>query len=154
MREDAWEDATEKGSPEALLENLMKSGYPWHALGQKLKLIDQNMEIVTNEYAQIHDSMNQMNSELDALSRQQMEAASKLPQTIRSVLHDETQALQNRWLVAAASLLMAMLGLVVTFTSSERALNFLKLNGSWVGLTLIICGIVVVVLLSRRNKGP
>lgn len=153
MREDEWEDPTMKGSPEALLENLMKSGYPWHALGQKLKMIDEEMKIVTDEYGQIHDSMNKMNNELNALARQQQQAASSLPQTIRSVLHDEASALQNRWLVATASMLIVVIGIVLSFASNERVFNFLKANGCWVGLALVICGIGVMMFVTRRNKG-
>src|SRR6266516_522315 len=33
MRESEWADSTVEGGPEALLDNLMKSGYPWHVLG-------------------------------------------------------------------------------------------------------------------------
>jgi len=153
MREDEWEDPAVKGGPEALLENLMKSGYPWHALGQKLKMIDEQMKIVTDEYAQIDDSMSKMNSELDALSRQHLEAASSLPQTIRSLLQEEASALQNRWLVAAASMLIVVIGIVLAFASSEPAVKWLKESGSWVGLLLAVCGFVGVMLVFRRNKG-
>src|SRR6266700_6849006 len=33
MRESEWADSSVEGGPEALLDNLMKSGYPWHVLG-------------------------------------------------------------------------------------------------------------------------
>ena len=111
------------------------------------------MKTVTEEYSDIHDSMTRMNSELDALSRQQKQATIDLPQTIRSVLHDETTTLQNRWLVATASMLIVTVGLFLSFVSNEPASNYLKANGCWVGLILIVVGIVVVVLVSRRNKG-
>jgi len=152
MREAEWEDPAMKGSPEALLDNLMKSGYPWHALGQKLKMIDAEMKIVTDEYGNIHDSMIKINNELNALTRQQQQAASNLQQSIRSILHDEAPALQNRWIVATASMLIVTVGLLLSFVSNESAFNFLKANGCWVGLILVVVGIVVVMLVSRRNK--
>ena len=152
MREDEWEDPAMKGSPEALLENLMKSGYPWHALGQKLKMIDQEMKIVTDEYGQIHDSMNKINNELNALARQQQQAATSLPQDIRSILRDEASALQNRWLVATASMIIVVIGIVLAFVSNEPAFKCLKENGSWVGLILAICGFVGVMLVYRHKK--
>ncbi|MCK4787221.1 MAG: hypothetical protein KAV87_25905, partial [Desulfobacteraceae bacterium] len=152
MREDEWEDPTVKGSPEAMLDNLMKSGFPWHTLGQKLKGIDGEMKTVTEEYGQIHDSMTKMSDELDALARQQQQATSSLPETIRSVLRDEASAFQNRWLIASASVFALMSGLVLTFMSNERAFNFLKANKGWAGLVLIICGIGLVFLISKRNK--
>lgn len=152
MREDEWEDPAMKGSPEALLENLMKSGYPWHALGQKLKMIDQEMKIVTDEYGQIHDSMNKINNELNALARQQQQAATSLPQDIRSILRDEASALQNRWLVATASMIIVVIGIFLAFVSNEPAFKCLKENGSWVGLILAICGFVGVMLVYRHKK--
>jgi len=153
MREDEWEDPVVKGSPENLLENLMKSGYPWHALGQKLKMIDQEMKIVTDEYGHIHDSITKMNKELNASVQQQQQADSNLPQTIRLILHDEASALQNRWLVATASMVIVVIGIILAFASNERAFKCLKENGSWVGLILAIFGFVGVVVASRRNKG-
>ena len=152
MREDEWEDPAVKGSPEALLENLMKSGYPWHALGQKLKMIDQEMKIVTDEYAEIHDSMTKINNELNALAQQQQQVYSNLQNTIRSVLHDEAPALQNRWIVATASMFIMTIGLILSFASSESASNFIKAHGGWLGLIMVICGIGVVTLVSRRKK--
>ena len=38
MKDADWEDAHAKGSPEDLLDNLLKSGYPWHSLGQRLRV--------------------------------------------------------------------------------------------------------------------
>jgi len=154
MREGEWEDPVVKGGPENLLDNLMKSGYPWHALGQKLKMIDEEMKIVTDEYGHIHDSMSKMNKELNELSRQHQQAANSLPQTIRSVLQDEASALQNRWLVATASMVIVVIGIILAFASNEVAFKYLKDNGSWVGLILAICGFLGVVIVSRRNKKP
>lgn len=37
MKESDWADAQIEGGPEDLLENLIKSGYPWHILGSRLK---------------------------------------------------------------------------------------------------------------------
>jgi len=155
MRDNEWEDPAVKGSPEDLLENLMKSGYPWHALGQKLKMIDEEMKIVTGEYGKIHDTMTKMSNELDALARKQQQTADSIPKNIRSVLHDEASALQNRWLVATASMLILVIGIVLSFASNEPALNFLKSNGCWMGLIMAIFGLFgvgVVMLVSRRDK--
>lgn len=152
MRSEEWEDAVTEASPEALLDNLMKSGYPWHALGQRLKVIDQEMKIVTEEYGRIHDSISKLNSEIGTLTRQHQEAAIGLSQAIRSVVHEEASGLQNRWLIATASLLVAILGLVLSFVSNDRAFSFLKENGGWVGLLLVLCGVAIVIAITRRGK--
>lgn len=56
MKESEREDAQVKGGPEDLLENLMRSAYPWHILGSKLKEIDRQFKPVAKEYAGVHDS--------------------------------------------------------------------------------------------------
>jgi deoxycytidine triphosphate deaminase len=71
MRDSEWEDAVAEGGPEALLDNLIKSGYPWHALAHKLKTIDQQFKIVSDEYGAIHDSLNKLNTDVDTINRQQ-----------------------------------------------------------------------------------
>src|SRR4029077_12489857 len=94
-RENEWEDAIAEGGPEALLDNLIKSGYPWHALAQKLKSIDQQFKIVSEEYGAIHDSLSKLTTDVDTINRQQSDTARSLPQLISASLKDEAQSLQN-----------------------------------------------------------
>lgn len=53
MRESEWEDSRIGGGPEVLLENLIKSGYPWNLLGERLRVIDDQFKTITNEYGDI-----------------------------------------------------------------------------------------------------
>ena len=112
MRDAEWEDSLVEGGPEALLDNLLKAGYPWHALGQRLKNIDQEFQIVSNEYARIHDSLEKLTGEVDAIGKQNKDVTSSLPQIVNASLTEQTTALQNRWLLASGSMLIAALGLV------------------------------------------
>ena len=152
MRADEWEDSAVEGGPEQLLENLMKSGYPWHVLGQRLKIVDDQFKSVTHEYGEIHDSISKLTKEVDALTRQNNEATRTLPQTIRSILEEQATALQNRWLLAAGSLGAAFVGLYLSVTSNAQASAFVKDHGSWIGIALVLLGCGVVVLVSRRQK--
>ncbi len=153
MRSDEWETPIVEGSPEMLLDNLMKSGYPWHALGQRLKIIDQEFKAVTEEYGQIHDSISKLNREMEDLTQQSQKNASSLPATIRSVLHEEAGVLQNRWLIATAAMLVGFVGLALSFASNATAFNFLKNNGAWIGLVLVIVCILGIYIATRRpNK--
>jgi deoxycytidine triphosphate deaminase len=152
MRDNEWEDAVAEGGPEALLDNLIKSGYPWHALAQKLKTIDQQFKIVSDEYGAIHDSLKNLSTEVDTLNRQQNEASRSIPQVISTTLRDEAASLQNRWLLTSGSLLLALLGLIVSFTSSQNAISFLKANGAWIGVVLVLIGVISAVVAIRRPR--
>ncbi len=152
MRDSEWEDAVAEGGPEALLDNLIKSGYPWHALAQKLKTIDQQFKIVSEEYGAIHDSLDKLATDVDTLNRQQGDAARSIPHVISTALKDEAAALQNRWLLTSGSLLLALLGLIISFTSSQRALDFLKANGAWIGVALVLIGVISAIVAIRRPR--
>ncbi len=67
MKDAEWEDAATKGGPEDLLETLIKSGYPWHILGSRLKAIDQQFKSVTEEYAEIHDSITELAAKVNSI---------------------------------------------------------------------------------------
>lgn len=152
MRESECADSIVKGGPEALLDHLMKSGYPWHALGQRLKTIDQQFKMVSDDYAAIDDSLRQIRTEADTLNGQYGDVTRALPQTVSAALTDQTTALQNRWLLSAGSMLLGLLGLIVTITSSPQALEFLKGNGAWIGLVLILIGVITTIVTVRRPK--
>lgn len=152
MRDAEWEDALVEGGPEALLDNLMKAGYPWHGLGQRLKSIDQQFKIVSEEYGLIHDSLQKLNREVDTLTQQNAEVTRNLPQSISAAIAEQTTSLQNRWLLASGSMLVAMLGLILSFTSNQKALEFLKANGALIGSILVLLGVIVLIVIAR--KGP
>jgi len=149
MKDVEWEDGQIKGGPEDLLENLIKSGYPWHVLGQRLKVIDQQFRSVTEEYSAIHDAITRLNSDVTEVRNKQTEG----PDTIRRVVRDEAEALQNRWLVGAASVLIGGLGLVVTATSNAMLLSVLKEHGALVGMGLMLLSGGALYLLSRSRQG-
>jgi septation ring formation regulator EzrA len=102
MKEGEWEDGHVKGGPEDALETLLKSGYPWHMLGQRLKAVDQQMKTVTDEYGDIRDAIERVTADVTILRDQHAGTGD----TVRRVLRDETASLQNRWLIGAGSLLL------------------------------------------------
>jgi len=151
MRDSEWEDSLAQGGPEVMLENLMKAGYPWHALGQKLKSIDQQFKIVSEEYGAIHDSLDKLNGEVKTLTSQHGDISRTLPQSITAAIKDEAASLQNRWLLTSASMIVGLLGLTLTITSNAKAFDFMKTNGAWVGLILLLIGIIVTIIAARRR---
>jgi hypothetical protein len=147
MKESEWEDAFAKGGPEDLLENLIRSGYPWHILGSRLKEIDQQFKAVTEEYADIHDSINELSGIVNAIRERQTDT----PETVRKVLRDEAGQLQNRWLIGAGSLFLALTGVGLTASTNSVVLEFLKANGAMVGIALLVAASIALVVISRQK---
>ena len=147
MKDAEWEDAFVKGGPEDLLENLIRSGYPWHILGSRLKQIDQQLKTVTEEYAEIDDSINELTRQVNAVRERQTD----IPETVRKVLREETGSLQNRWLIGAGSLFLGFLGVGLSASTNAAIWGFLKEHGIWIGLVLIGAAAVTLAVLSRQK---
>jgi len=152
MRDSEWEDSLLKDGPEALLENLLKSGYPWNALGQRLKVIDQQFKQVTNEYADISNSLERLTQDVDGIREQNTKIAGAIPDTVRTTIRDEAAGLQNRWILGSGALLAGLTGLVITVLGSKEARTFLEASGAWVGILLVLAGAIGVVLVARTGK--
>jgi len=152
MKENEWEDALVEGGPEALLDNLVKSGYPWHVLGHKLKEIDQQLKIVTDEYGEIHDSLQGLSNKINTLDEKYNNFTEKLSTTITETLTKEATSLQNRWLIGGGSIIAVLVGLILTITGNEAAVEFIKRQGTWIGLIIIVMGIFVLYLVSRKKS--
>lgn len=148
MKENEWEDGLTKGGPEDLLETLMRSGYPWHILGSRLKEIDQQFKSVTEEYADIHDSINELSASVNTIRERQ----SDTPETVRKVLREEADSLQNRWLIGAASLLLAILGISLSVASNSAIRQFIAEYAAALGIGLIVISAIALVLISRSRK--
>lgn len=147
MKETEWEDGQVKGGPEDLLENLIRSGYPWHILGSRLKEIDLQFKSVTEEYAQVHDSINNLSRQVNGMEERQHET----PDTVRRILREETSSLQNGWLIGAGSLLLGFTGVALAVSSNQRVWQFLRDYGALVGIALIVIAATALTLNSRRR---
>lgn len=147
MKESEWEDGQTKGGPEDILENLIRSGYPWNTLGSRLKEIDQQFKSVTEEYARIYDSINGLTTHVNAIRERQSET----PETIRRILREEASSLQNRWLIAAGSVLLAFVGVVLTASSNALVWQVIKDQAIFVGLGLIVVAVIALIVISRHR---
>jgi hypothetical protein len=153
MREDEWENSLVEGGPEAILDNLVKSGYPWHALGQRLKIIDQQFKSVTGEYAEIRDTLDKLTNEVDLIRKEYRDIANKISDTVRTTIADQVLVLQNRWLIGVGAIFAALVGLVLSITGNEKIFQFLQQNGAWIGVVMVLLGIITLIVISKR-KGP
>ena len=147
MRETEWEDASVSGGPEEMLDNLIKSGYPWQLPGTRLKAIDQQFKTVTQEYSDIDDAIRKLNTAIQGIR----ETQGGTPETVRQLLRDEAGALQNRWLIGVGSMLLSIAGLAIALLSSEVVLATIRDNGPLIGLVLMIIGPVALVIISRQK---
>ena len=147
MRQSDWEDSTTKEGPEALLDRVIKSGFPWNALGIRLKTIDDQFQSVTNEYAEIKESIDRLEKDVGSV----VQAQGGLTERVREVVKDELPAMQDRWLIIATSALTVILGVALSVFSSEVAVQFLGEYGVWIGLLLILVAGAAIWRLVRRQ---
>ncbi len=144
MEESEWEDAQIKGSPENILEDLIKSGYPWNILGSRLKKIDEQFKSVTAEYSSIHDAITDLSTQV----RQMRERQGDTPETIRRILKEESSSMQNRWLICSGALLFGVFGVGMSVVANPTILEAIKQYEAAIGLgsTAIAIAILIVVL--------
>ena len=147
MKDSEWEDAAIAGGPEELLDTLIKSGYPWNALGTRLKVIDQQFETVTNEYAEIKDSMDRIRSDVTEINRQQ----GGLSAMIKAAVEGQATHLQNRWLVGVGAMLAAFAGLGMAIFTNDKLSKFMS-EHSWIGLVVFIVSVLVIALVAIGSK--
>lgn len=147
MKDTDWETGQIKGGPQDILDDLIRSGYPWHGLGLRLKEIDQQFLSVTNEYALIHDSISRLSSDVNVIRERQADT----PNTVRAVLREEAGSLQNRWLIAAASMIGAFVGLILMLWSNLTVSQFVKSNGVLIGFGMMLVAALAIIAISRRK---
>lgn len=145
MKPTEWEDAFVEGGPEELLDNLIQSGYPWNILGRELKEIDQQLEIVTNEYSEIRDLIRRLQADV-------AEIKERTPETVKNVLEEMATALQNRWMLGIGYGAGALIGLLVAVLTSERAFAFLREYGVPLGLGIVGICLVGSFIVFRQKK--
>jgi deoxycytidine triphosphate deaminase len=148
LKDSEFEDGLVKGGPEDLLENLIRSGYPWNILGSRLRAIDQQFKSVTDEYAEIVVSIGKLTGQLEDIRSKQ----ASTPDLVREVLRDETSSLQNRWLIATFAMLGGLIGLALAALSNPSVAQFIKDQGIVFGLVLIIGAVIALLLISRKSK--
>ena len=155
IRASDWVDSTTKEGPDALLDRIIRSGFPWNALGTRLKTIDDQFKSVSNEYAEIHESIGQLGKGLDEIRKdvESINAAQDgVSGRVRQVVREELPAMQDRWLVVAGSGLLVLIGIGISVFSSEAAIGFLMRHGAWIGPLLTIAAAGIFFWRLRQKK--
>ena len=154
MRPQDWEESTTKEGPEVLLERLIQSGFPWNVLGTRLKTIDNQFQTVTNEYADIRDSMERLESDLrqsvgrlEGDVRDIRKELAQVPDKVREIVKDE----QYRWLGGATTLAIGLGGLVLAAVKSPIVAQWLDQHGNWIGAGMAVAALLATWLLFWRR---
>ena len=176
MRPQDWEESTTKEGPEVLLERLIQSGFPWNVLGTRLKTIDNQFQTVTNEYADIRDSMERLEGNLrksverlesdlrqsvgrlESDLRQSVgrlegdvrdirQELAQVPDKVREIVKDE----QYRWLGGATTLAIGFGGLVLAAVKSPIVAQWLDQHGNWIGAGMTVAALLATWLLFWRR---
>ena len=156
MRPSDWEDATTEEGPAALLNQVIQSGFPWNVLGTKLKAIDDQFQVVSNEYANIHDSIERLQGEVGEIGKEVEEIKNgqgNLTDRIRQVVREELPAMQDRWLIAMGGIVFVLVGVVISVLNSKVAKDLLAQHGAWFG-PLVVVAAMGVVWWARRLRKP
>ena len=159
MRAVDWEDSTTEEGPEALLDRLIQSGFPWNVLGTRFKVIDDQFKTVTNEYADIRDSIGRLEGLIERLERD-VEANAEtitrandgLTEKIREVLREELPAIQDRLLINGSRWVAVLAGIAIAIYSSPPAREVFADYGLYIGLTLVV--VSSLSWLFRRRRSP
>ncbi len=159
MRAVDWEDSTTEEGPEALLDRLIQSGFPWNVLGTRFKVIDDQFKTVTNEYADIRDSIGRLEGLIERLERD-VEANAEtitrandgLTEKIREVLREELPAIQDRLLINGSRWVAVLAGIAIAIYSSPPAREVFADYGLYIGLTLV--AVSSLSWLFRRRRSP
>lgn len=88
---------------DAEIDRVIQSGFPWNALGTRLKAIDDQFQAVTNEYASIYESIGRLGEEVGSIGKEVeriRDSQGDLTDRIRQVVREELPAMQDRWLIA------------------------------------------------------
>ena len=155
MRPKDWEESTTKAGPEVLLEQLIQSGYPWNLLGTRLKAIDDQLQTVTNEYADIQESMERLEGDLRGSIRRLEEDVrdirkelADVPDKVRDIVKDE----HHRWLGGAATVLIGLAGVGLAATKFPLAAQWLDQYGGWIGTGMAVAAMLGTWMLYGRRR--
>ncbi|MCY3786542.1 MAG: hypothetical protein OXG47_07430 [bacterium] len=148
MRAVDWEDSTTEEGPEALLDRLIQSGFPWNVLGTRFKVIGDQFRTVTNEYAEIRESIERLERDVEKTAR----AQDGLTDRIRELLREELPAVQDRILIRAGAGVAVLAGIGISLYSSQPAREALESYGIYIGLALVVVPTLVWLIRRRRSS--
>lgn len=141
MKKSDWVDGLVKGGPEDKIEELISSGYPWNILGSRFKWLDDQLKTVTNEYAEIINSIDKLNEKM-----------SGIPQTITATVKDLLRNREATFMLKMITWLAGLIGALLALTSHPVLWGYIMNNLSIVGFILLaICGLLTIFIAKKQK---
>ncbi|MDD9824643.1 MAG: hypothetical protein OXU54_01180 [Gammaproteobacteria bacterium] len=151
MKDSQWIRAFAKEGPEVILEQLINSGYPWSALGTRLKEIDQKFETVTEEYSKLDDSIGRLEDKVNRIGKMQEDIRKDIREIIRAEIREQASDIQNRGIIKIITIFLGFLGIIIAALSSERMIRLLNEYGGIIGVSFILLALGIAFLTSRNT---
>jgi len=167
MHESEWDVPQTDGGPEELLDQLMKSGYPWNALVTQLKNTDAQSRLVSSEYKTISESILGIESSVEAFNHEQNEMKNSINElmksgidtvaiersistvmesTINKTVSDKIPQFYARAIVMLVSAFAGLIGLAIAAVSSPPVMDFLNRYGTLFGLLIVVAAILTLII--------
>lgn len=152
MKESQWIDAFTEDGPESMLDQLIKSGYPWSALGGRLRELDLQFKTITDEYSEIHNSITKLTTRIDQISEKQGTTLEDVRSIIQSEIQNQTSSMQDKWVIKLGSAFLVAFGLVISVISNDALINLIKEYGGFIGPIAIFLGIFTFFKIKNRKS--
>jgi len=143
--------AADEGGPENMLNQLIKFGYPWSALGTRLKEIAQKLKTVTEEYSKLDDSIGRLDGKVNKINKMQEDIRQDIREIIRAEIREQTSDIQSRGIINIIAICLGFLGIIIAAISSERIISLWTEHGGIIGIGLILGALGVVFFTSRKT---
>lgn len=140
MKDNEWENPSDKNSPEKHIENLIKSGYPWNILGKQLKALHGEFKTVTDEYSRIDESINNLHNDFDT-------KIDDLDKKIDSTIENK----QSKLLVNVGSMIGIIMGIVLSAIASDTVKGAFNNYGGTISF-IIILAMIFLVWFNNKKK--
>lgn len=163
MKQRNWIGPYLKEGPEELLNSLIKSGFPWSAVGTRFKSIDEQLCHTATEIAAARDSLDNVNqglSEIEIRCGQVIKQAienemngleTKCGSIVKNVIEEKMTHFENKWLLKLGGFLFAAMGVAITVFFNENAFSFIKKYSAFIGIVVMTVGFVALYIRSKRK---
>jgi len=143
--------AADEGGPENMLNQLIEFGYPWSALGARLKEIAPKFKTVTEEYSKLDDSIGRLDAKVNRINKMQEDMRRDIREIIRAEIREQASDIQNRGIIKIIAIFLGFLGIIIAALSSERIIRLLNEYGGIIGIGFILTALGIAFLTSRKT---
>jgi len=133
------------------LNRLIEFGYPWSALGARLKEIAPKFKTVTEEYSKLDDSIGRLDAKVNRINKMQEDMRQDIREIIRAEIREQASDIQNMGIIKIIAIFLGFLGIIIAALSSERIIRLLNEYGGIIGIGFILTALGIAFLTSRKT---